>query len=405
MFDSSSDIVVGLEIGTSKICAVVAELNEQGAPNIIGIGQCQSQGVRKAEITDTRQAAADVREAIAEAEKCADAMIKSVFLGVSGAHVRGLSNRGVHPIVSADREITDEDVQDVIKNAKVINIPPGHKILHAIRQDFALDGTPGIANPVGMSGSRLEVDVHVIHGDENRIRNAIRVVNDLQIEVDGVAFNGLAASLALLTPEQKEMGALVIDLGAGVTNYTVYTGGFIKHSGTLAVGGDHLSNDLAYGLKVPLGRAELLKVEYGAALPLEEANGQNLTFSNDVGLPVKTVNRYHLFQIMSARLEEIFQLIESDLTQARLIDHLRSGVYLCGGGARIPRIELLAEQVFQVPVAIGRATAISGVQSALDQPEFATAIGLVKYGAFNQKRAKGFMETIREKISGMIHLF
>jgi len=301
---------VGLEIGTSKICAMVGEVNAAGSLNLIGLGQSRSRGVRKGEIADAPLAEEDVRNAIVEAEQMADVEIRSVYLGVTGGHIRGFNNRGVHPVVSADREITEEDVQDVIKNAKAINLPAQNHVLHAVRQHFHVDGQDGVVNPVGMLGARVEVDVHVVHGNFNRLQNPIRAVKGLQLEVEAIVFNGLASSLALLTNEQKEMGALVIDLGGGTTNYAVYADGIIKHTGVLAVGGDHVSNDLAYGLKVPLGRAEQLKVEHGAALADDSVKGQTVTISNELGLPLKTINLEHLRRVMSLRLEEIFQLIE-----------------------------------------------------------------------------------------------
>src|SRR5262249_1464302 len=254
----------------------------------------------------------DVRNAIVEAEHMADVEIRSVYLGVTGGHIRGFNNRGVHPVVSADREISEDDVQDVIKNARTINLPAENQVIHAIRQYFLVDGQDGISNPVGMLGARVEVDVHVVHGNLNRLQNAIRTVKGLQLEVEEIVFNGLASSLALLTNEQKELGALVIDIGGGMTEYVVYADGVIKHVGALAVGGDHLSNDLAYGLKVPLGRAEQLKIEHGAASLDETVSGQSLTIANELGLPLKTVNLEHLRRIMALRLEEIFQLIAQD---------------------------------------------------------------------------------------------
>src|SRR5512143_3609844 len=287
MSDSSS-IIVGLEIGTSKVCAVVGEANVGGAVSIIGVGQARSRGVRKGEIVDAAVAEEDIRNAIVEAEQMADVEIRSVYLGVTGGHLRGFNNRGVHPVVSADREITEEDVQDVIKNAKTINLPAQNHVIHAIRQHFLVDGRDGITNPVGMLGARLEVDVHVVHGGLNRLQNAIRTVKGLQLEVDDIVFNGLACALALLTNEQKELGSVVIDIGGGTTEYVVYANGIIKHTGVLAVGGDHVSNDLAYGLKVPLSRAEQLKLEHGAAFLDEAVKGQTLTISNEHGLPLRT---------------------------------------------------------------------------------------------------------------------
>jgi cell division protein FtsA len=387
MFDSSS-VIVGLEIGTSKVCAVVGEVSAAGVLSIIGLGQARSRGVRKGEIVDSGLAVEDMRNAIVEAEQMADVEIRSVYLGVTGNHVRGFNNHGVHPVVSADREITQDDVQDVIKNAKAINLRAEDHVVHVIRQHFHVDGHDGIQNPVGMLGARLEVDVHVIHGNFNRLQNPIRAVKSLQLEVEDIVFNGLAASIALLSTEQKEMGALVIDLGGGTTEYAVSVDGIIKQTGVFAVGGDHVSNDLAYGLKVPLSGAERLKLEHGNALEDEEARGRTVTLGAERGFMERTVNLEHLRRIMSLRLEEVFQLIALEINQAGLAPYLRAGVFLCGGCARIPQIENLAERVFGLPVARGKTNSISGLKSALDQPEFATALGLVKYGSFSHRRRK-----------------
>jgi cell division protein FtsA len=400
MFDDSN-IIVGLEIGTSKVCAVVGEQAADGALNIIGLGQGRSRGVRKGEIVDPKQAEEDVRNAIVEAESMAGAEISSVYLGVTGGHIRGFNNRGVHPVVSADREISDDDVQDVVKNAKAINLPAENNIVHAIRQHFFVDGQDGITNPVGMLGSRLEVDVHVVHGNTNRLQNPIRLVKGFQIQVNEIVFNGLAASLALLSNEQKELGALVVDIGGGTTDYVVYLDGVIKHTGVLAIGGDHVSNDLAYGLKVPLSRAEKLKLEHGSAIVDEAAQGRAVTFTNELGLPIKTISVGHLQRIMSLRLEEIFQFIAQDLEQAGLCDYLRAGVFLTGGCARVPHIAKLAEPVLQMPVSIGQTNSISGLKSALDQPEFAAAIGLVKFGSFKTRKRDG-KSSLAQGIKGAI---
>jgi cell division protein FtsA len=385
MFEDSN-IVVGLEIGTSKICVVVGEQNAEGAVNIIGLGQSLSSGVRKGEICDTEKVEQEVRAAIFEAEQMADVEIRSVYLGVTGGHIRGFSNRGVHPVVSADREISDDDVQDVIKNAKAINLPAENTVVHAVRQHFFVDGQDGVTNPVGMLGARLEVDMHVIHGHANRLQNAIRLVRATQLEVNEIVFNGIASALALLTSEQKELGALVIDIGGGTTEYVVYSDGVIRHTGVLAVGGDHVSNDLAYGLKVPLSRAEKLKREHGSALITEAAKGQSISITNELGLTLKTVILEHLQHIMSLRLEELFEIIAHELEKAGLTDYLRAGVFLCGGSSRVPGIEKLAERVFQMNVTHGHAGSMSGITTALDQPEFAAAIGLVKYGSLKNRR-------------------
>ena len=388
MFDDSH-IIAGLELGTSKICVVVGEQGADGGVNVIGLGQSRSRGVRKGEIIDPAQVEEDLRAAMFEAEQMADVEIRSVYLGVSGGHIRGFNNRGVHPVVSDDREISQDDVEDVVKNAKAINLPAENTVIHAVRQHFFVDGQDGVTNPVGMLGARLEVDMHVIHGHANRLQNAIRLVRATSLEVDDVVFSGIAASLALLTNDQKELGALVIDLGGGTTEFVVYSNGVIRHSGVLAVGGDHVSNDLAYGLKVPLSRAEKLKIEYGAAAVSDAAKGQTISLTNELGLELKRINHEHLQRIMAARLEEIFELIVQDLERAGLVEYLRAGVLLCGGASRVPDIVKLAENVFQMNVIAGHACAISGLTAALDQPEFAAAIGLVKFGSLKNRRREG----------------
>ncbi len=396
----SDNIIVGLEVGTTKVCAVVGEISTENTLNIVGVGQARSRGVRKGEIVDSRLAEEDVRHAIAEAEQMADAEICSAYLGVTGTHLRGFNNHGVHPIVSADREITEQDVKDVIKNARAINLPAQNHVLCAIRQHFTVDDQAGITNPVGRLGARLEVDVHVVHGNFNRLQNAIQTVKGLQLEVDDIVFNGLASSLALLNSEQKELGSLVIDIGAGTTEYVLYADGIIKHTGLIAVGGDHVTNDVSHGFTITLGRAEQLKLDHGAALRDPAAAGKTVTLGDELGMPGKAFNLDHLLMIMSVRLEEIFELIARDLDQAGALRHIRAGVFLCGGGSRIPLIAQLAEKIFRVPVSIGKTNSISGLKSALDQPEFATAIGLVKFGSFQKRRrstrslAQGFKVTI-----------
>ena len=399
MFDDSN-IIAGLEIGTSKICVVVGEQNADGGLNIIGLGQARSRGVRKGEIINPEQVEEDLRAAMFEAEQMANVEIRSVYLGVSGGHIRGFNNRGMHPVVSADREISADDVDDVVKNAKAINLPAENTVIHAVRQHFFVDGQDGVTNPVGMLGARLEVDMHVIHGHANRLQNVIRLVRATSLEVDEIVFNGIASAIALLTGEQKELGALIIDIGGGTTEYVVYSDGVIRHSGVLAVGGDHVSNDLAYGLKVPLSRAEKLKLEHGCALIAESAKGQTISITNELGLELKRVNVGHLQRIMSLRLEEIFQLIAQDLEAVGLTDYLRAGVFLCGGGSRVPGLVTLAENVFQMNVAPGHASAISGLTTALDQPEFATAIGLVKFGSL-KNRKRGVRPSLVSGIKGV----
>lgn len=383
MFDDQS-ILVGLELGTTKICAVVGQVGAGGALNIIGVGQARSRGVRKAEIVDAGAVAEDIREAIAEAEQMADVEIRSVYLGVTGGHIGSFNNRGRHVIASADRLIAEEDTQDAVKNAKAFTIPNDRLVIHMIRQHFRVDGRDSIANPIGMSGAQLEVDEHVVHGLTHRLQSSIQTVRGLQLEVEDIVFTGMASALAILTPEEKRLGTLVIDLGAGATEYVVYAEDVVKHTGVLAVGGDHVTQDLACGLNQPLGRAEQLKLDHGTAILETEARGRTATLSAENGLPERTVNLEHLRRIMSLRLSETLGIIAEELHTAGALDAVRGGVLLCGGGARVPGIDKLATRIFGLPAAMGRMRSISGLASALDQPEFATGIGLVKYGCFQK---------------------
>ncbi|MCX7871953.1 MAG: cell division protein FtsA [Verrucomicrobiae bacterium] len=401
----NTNIIVGLEIGTSKICTAVGEVDERGAVAIIGLGQSRSDGVRKGEIVDFERAADAIRVALAEAEQTSNVEIRSVYLGVSGAHIQAFTSHGFHPIPTADRQITEEDVQEVLRNAKTVNLPEGNIVIHAIRQNFSVDGNADVRNPVGLLGRKLEVDVLVVHGMQTRLQNPIKLLKEeLLLNVEHTVFNGIAASLATLDAEQKELGTLVIDLGGGTTDYVAVVDGLIKHCGVIAVGGDHISNDLAVGLKVPLGRAEKLKTEYGSAIVPNEVKGKFISIQNELGLPAKNINLENLHLIMSARLEELFEIIYHDLEEHGILDDLRGGIVICGGGARIPRITELAERIFQLPTVVGTPKGFGGISSSLNKPEFATALGLIKFGCFRKKttsKNSGFKELIRSAISGI----
>ncbi len=404
-FPEKTTVIVGLEIGTAKVAAVVGEVTEAGGVNVIGIGQCPSRGVRKGEVVNAELAAEDVRNAIVEAEKSADVEIASVYLAVTGGHLTSLNTHGIFTSVSLDHEISQQDVNEVLANAKVFNRPSENDVLHSVRQHFTVNGQAGIVDPVGMLGERLEVDMHVIHGVTTRLQNHMRVVGGLNLEVEETVFSGLCSALALLDNEQKQMGALVVDIGAGTTEYVVYADGVIKHTGVLAVGGDHVTNDLSYGLRMAPARAALLKREHGAAI-IEGAAGQTLTLTSENGFSDRRVDLHDLRRIMVARLEETFQLIDEEIGEQGFHDQLRAGVCLCGGGSRIRGIEKLATNVFGLPTTLGRANAVGGLRSATDDPELATAVGLVKYGAMRQKgrQSVGLVGKLKH-LAGSLGLF
>lgn len=376
-------IVVGLEVGTSKVCAVVGEVLEDGNILIIGVGQVPSDGVRKGEVVDMQLAGKCIQEAVASAEESANVEIHSVYVSVTGGHVRSFNNRGSVVITNDDREITSAEVQGVLLNAKAVNIPMDHVVVHAIRQRFYVDGHDGIQNPVGMIGAKLEADVHVIHGVRTRLQNTIRCVKQMELEIENIAVSSFASALAVLTSEHQQLGAVVIDMGGGTTDYIVYREGVIVHSGVLAVGGDHITNDIAIGLHIPMNRAEQLKLEHGT---LESPVADEvISLKREVGLPDRQVSREKLARIMHLRVEETCSLIKKELVKQGLLEYIGAGVFMTGGCARLRGLESLAQKVFELPVHIGHSHTVGGPTSAIESPEYSTAIGLVRYALSHQR--------------------
>src|SRR5947208_10601647 len=256
---ASNNLIIGLEIGTSKICVVVGESRPDGTVKILGVGQAPSRGVRKGEIVDFETAMKCVHEAVVDAEQKSDVMIRSVYVGVAGAHIHSFNNRGCIVLPEDRDEIDEQDVEDVKINAREVSIPAPNAFLHSIIQHYHDDGQDGVLNPIGMLGERLEADFHIIHGVRTRLQNTIRCVKELPLEVEDVVFSALAAAQVVLTQHQNNLGALVIDIGGGTTDYILYVDGAVKQSGILAVGGDHITNDISMGLRSPKTRAEPLK--------------------------------------------------------------------------------------------------------------------------------------------------
>jgi cell division protein FtsA len=379
---SRSRIVVGLEVGTSKICTVVGEQRDDGALAIIGVGECPARGIRKAEVADLETAVQCVHQSVAAAEESAGVEIRSVFAGISGSHIRSFNNRGTVPVIGEGGEISDADVDAVIKNARAINVPVENVIVHSLCQHFYVDGQDGVLTPVGMLGSRLSADVHVIHGVRNRAQNLIKCIRSVPpLEVNEVVFGGYAASLAVLTEEQQQIGALVVDMGGGTTDFVAFVGGAIKHSGVIAVGGDHISNDIALGLKIPGSRAEKLKLAHGSVLLDDSMKGRAISLSGEISIGSNVIFKDHLCHIMQLRVEETLQLVKRELDKYSLSELLGAGVFLVGGCAHLPGIKQLAAQVFGLPVQVGSAKTVMGLTAALDRPEYAAPIGIARFGA------------------------
>src|SRR5436853_145277 len=280
---ASGDLIVGLEIGTSKVCVVVGETRPDGTLKILGVGQAPSRGVRKGEIVDFETAMKCVHEAVVDAEQKSDVMIRSVYVAVAGGHIQSFNNRGCVMLPEERDEIDEQDVEDVKVNAREVSIPAQNAFLHQINQHYHVDGQDGVLNPVGMLGEKLEADFHIIHGVRTRIQNTIRCVKELPLEVEDVVFNPLASAQVVLNQQQKNMGALVIDMGGGTTDYLVYVEGAVRHSGVLAVGGDHITNDISMGLRIPMTRADKLKIEEGSVIRGNWLPGETVVLKDDSG--------------------------------------------------------------------------------------------------------------------------
>lgn len=405
MFDSKNQ-VVGVEIGTAKVVAMIGEWSPSGALNVIGVGQAKSRGVRKGEVINGALVSEDLREAIVDAEEQADAEVRSIFLSVSGGHVRSLNNLGFHPVASHDRAVTQEDLADALKNARAVAIPPDSRLIHIVRQNFLVDGRDGVKNPVGLTASKVEVDVHVIHANSNKVQDFCRSAENLQLEVEALVFGGVASALAVTGEQQRELGCVVLDIGAGTSDYVVYHKGVIKASGVLAVGGDHVTSDLSHGLDISLPRAEKLKLDHGSVVEDEVSRGQLLDLSNEFDLTEKQVKASQLRRIAHLRMRELFELVAGRVDREIGLDDLIEGVILCGGAARIRGACELAAATFGRPCRLGVADAVGGVRSALEHLEFAGALGLLRFGQMElRKRREGkgtLTGGLRSKFAGLL---
>lgn len=397
------EIHVGLEIGTTKVCAVVAECREDGDIRLLGVGEAPSRGVRKGEIVDFENASKCVHEAISDAEEKSDVEIENVWLAITGAHIQSFNNRATVLIPEESNEITEEEVEDVELKAKEITLPKENHIIHSIIQHYFVDGQEGVLNPVGMLGRRLDADFHIVHGVMTRIQNTIRCVREFDIEVQDIVMNSLASAQVVLDDSQKSAGALVIDIGGGVTDYIVYVDGAVRHSGILAVGGDHITNDIAIGLRIPITRAERLKLDEGSAVLGKSLPGEKIVLKNDTGFSGKEVEREMLNLIIHSRLEETFHLLRKNVF-AEVPEHqLGAGVMLTGGCSHIKGIRELAESVFEMPVHLTHAQAVSGPTSAFENPQYSTAIGLAKYAQAVRAETPGdsFLGGISKKLKNL----
>ena len=372
--------IVALEIGTHKVRVVIGEAREDGHMMITGVGECASRGVRKAEVVSIDNALACVRAALQAAEEQAQVDINDVHLVFSGGHLQSCVNRGQVPVMNEDGEITEDEIESVGHNARTISLPPEREVIHSIAQHYFVDDHRGVINPNGMLGSKLGLDMLLMHGVRNRIKNTVRVAGAAHVEVLDMAFSGLCSGLAVLSAEQKERGVLVIDFGAGTTDTVVYADKAIAYAGTLAVGGDHVTNDVAFGLNLSMAQAEKIKISHGhATLDLSKRN-RTVSLAPESGFEGRAVKLMDLNTIINARMEETLTLIKNELGHRKVLHLLGAGVVLTGGGAHMRDIVTLVERELGVPCSIGTPREVGGLAYVSDGPEYAACIGMLKYG-------------------------
>jgi len=372
--------IAALEIGTSRTVVCVGESDENGRVKITGVGTYPTIGVRKGQVIDLNQARTGVESAAKQAEKQADVSIWQVLLATSGGHIQAVVNPGMLTIRSNDHVVTREDVDEVTENAKEIQIDAERQVLHTITQSFAVDEQPGIIKPEGMRCKVLTLNVMAVHGLKNRIDNAVSVAKSAQLDVTDVAFSGICAALSVLTPEQKRNGVVLIDLGGGTTNYIAYCNNVVSAVGCVAVGGDHVTNDVALAFNIPINRAEEVKRAEGCAIIDGDSGGRRVTLRAEVGFEEKLISCKALHTVINARMDETFRVLRSKLDEAGVLPHLGAGVILTGGGAYLRKVTDLAHRVFGLPCRIGLPVNVDGLEGVEQPAALASAAGLALYG-------------------------
>lgn len=391
-----SRIVAAVEIGTSKVLAIIGEMTSDGL-ELLGVGQCESSGVRKGEIVDMKSATECTHAAMLKAEKHAGQQIEAVYLACTGGHLNGFSNSG-HTIVRAsDNYVTEQDIERAAQQARSKVLQPGRVYVHHIRSGYVLDKTP-VDDPTTMYGEQLEVNYWHVHGDEMKIANSLRVINGFSLDVDDMILSSVASAAMVLTDEEKRAGVLVCDIGAGTTDYILYKNGLVQRAGVVAVGGDHLTNDLSIGLRLQTKQAESLKIRYGSAVQDKEKKDDHVFLVGDLSIGDRPIPLKTITTILHVRVEEIFMIIKNHLSSAVGPQATPAGVILTGGTSRLPGICEVASSVFGVQARLGE-TSKWVANPDLRQPEFNTALGLLYFGLKNSnpkptKNRRGLMNKI-----------
>lgn len=371
--------IVGLDVGTSNVCAVVGETLSDNTLDIVGIGVAESRGIRRGVVVNLEAAVESIKKAIEEAELMAGVEIDTVHLGLSGPYIKGFNSRGVIAVAGKNREISREDVRRAIDAAKAVALPTGREILHVLPQDFVIDEQDGIGAPVGMTGARLEVNVHVVTGAVSSTQNIISCVNRAGVAVADTVIEQLAAAEAVVTPDEKELGVALVDIGGGTADLAIFERGSLWHTGVVAVGGDHFTNDIAVGLRTPIPDAEKVKRKSGCALSSMVDEDDTIEVASVGGRKPRLMARRILSEILQPRAEEIFHLIWDEIRRAGYEKSLNSGIVLTGGGSILEGMPEIAEQIFDLPIRRGCPVGVGGLADHVNSPTFATPVGLAVY--------------------------
>ena len=389
------NILVGLDVGTTKICAIVGEVTEDGSIDVIGIGTHPSRGLKKGMVVNIESTVDSIKRAVEEAELMAGIQINSVFTGIAGGHVKGFNSRGV--IAVKDHEVTRADIQRVVDAARAVAIPLDREVLHVLPQEFIVDDQDGIKDPLGMSGVRLEAEVHIITGAVTSAQNIVKSVNRAGLEVMEIVLQPLASSEAVLTPEERELGVAMVDIGGGTTDLAIFIEGSIRHTAVLGVGGHHLTNDIAIGLRTPPADAEKIKIRYGSAMTSMVENDDTLEVPSVGGRPPRILSRQLLAEIIEPRAEEIFTLVAREIQKTGYEERVASGVVITGGTSCLHGMVEIAEKVTNLPVRRSGPSGVGGLIDVVSSPIYATGVGLVLYARKNQDRD----DLIRMRRGGM----
>jgi cell division protein FtsA len=370
--------VMGLDLGTTKVSAIIAEIDKSGKPVVIGVGTEKCEGVRKGVIIDIEKTVGAIEGAVRAAEMMSEYSPKSAYVSVSGDHIKGLNSTGVVAVARPDKEISDHDVERVITASRAIAVPNDRRILHVIPQEFLVDDQDGIELPVGMAGIRLEVRAHIITCSESCAQNVVKSVKKAKLDVNALVLQPLATGYAILTQEEMDLGVAVIDIGGGTTDISVFKDGAIRHTAILALGGNNVTNDLVIGLRTPFGQAENIKTTFGCAKP-NEAGQELIDVPGVQGRKTRQISRKVIAQIIGPRLEEILYLVKGELTKSEYYQVLGAGVVVTGGTSLINGIEDLAEDILSMPARLGAPEHVGGLTEYVKDPKMSTGVGLLHY--------------------------